>query len=79
MKNAIYCLLVLSTVMSCKPKETNSKEKLPDAKAFGYLQLVGKLGDSPMHMNLIQDQDYDGNPWYNGSYTIDETQEPISI
>jgi len=79
MKNTIICLFLMLATLACKPKETTSKEQLPDAKAFGYLHLVGKLGDAPLHMNLIQDQDYDGKPWYNGSYTIDETQEPISV
>ncbi|HOY19980.1 MAG TPA: DUF3298 domain-containing protein [Haliscomenobacter sp.] len=79
MKKLFFALLLCTAVCACEQKESSVDEKMPDAKDYAYLHLIGTIGDAPIHMNLIQDLDYDKNPWYTGYYTYDEIQEPLGF
>lgn len=79
MKKLFFALTLGVLACACTPKEKGSAEEMPDAKDFAYLHFVGKIGEKTLHLNLLQDLDYDDNPWYNGYYSYDDTQEPIGI
>lgn len=79
MKKLFYAFLLGTIAWACTPKESGSGEKMPAEKDFAYLHFVGKIGETPVRLNLVQDLDYDENPWFTGYYHFDETQEPIGI
>lgn len=72
-------MLMTLLLCACQEKTTSKADKMPNPKDFAYLHLVGTIGKDAVRMNLRQDLDYDGNPWYNGYYTNNTAQEPIGF
>lgn len=79
MKKLFFALFVASMALACTPKKSDSTEKMPNSKDFAYLHFTGTIGTESIRMNLLQDLDYDGNPWFNGYYHHEDVQEPIGI
>lgn len=79
MKKLFFALFVASIALACNPKKSDSTGKMPNSKDFAYLHFTGTIGTEFIRMNLLQDLDYDENPWFNGYYHHEDAQEPIGI
>ena len=79
MKKLFFALFVASIALACNPEKSDSTGKMPNSKDFAYLHFSGTIGTESIRMNLLQDLDYDENPWFNGYYHHEDAQEPIGI
>ncbi len=79
MKKLFFALFVASLALACNPEKSDSTGKMPNSKDFAYLHFTGTIGTESIRMNLLQDLDYDENPWFNGYFHHEDAQEPIGI